>query len=117
MHHFYCTIIPVVKVFDRAKSCSEALAVVVRCHDGSFLSLIAEIVIKMRHDIHQRRAYAAHRAVAAVDRAMQIASEGSSADREQAFRWMRLWMAFAASRPVSISAGATAAWYTPRKCG
>ncbi len=73
--------------------------------------------MKMRRDIDQRRAYAAHRAVAAVDKAMQIASAGSSTDREQAFRWMRLWMAFAASRPVSSSSNATAAWYTPKKCG
>jgi len=55
----------------------------------------------MRRDIHQRRAYAAHRAVIAVDRASQMASAGAGADREQAFRWMRLWMAFAASRPMS----------------
>jgi hypothetical protein len=55
----------------------------------------------------------------AIDRAMQMASEGSSADREQAFRWMRLWMAFAASRQISNAANATAKtfWYTSRKCG
>ena len=72
--------------------------------------------MKIRRDIHERRAYAAHRAVMAVDRAMQIASEGSSADREQAFCWMRLWMAFAASRPVSSPATTTDAWYTAKKC-
>jgi hypothetical protein len=75
--------------------------------------------MKMKRDIHQRRAYASHRAVMAVDRAIQLTSAGSSADREQAFRWMRLWMAFAASRPVIFSDNTTAksAWYTPRKCG
>ena len=75
--------------------------------------------MNMQRDIHQRRAYAAHRAVMAVDRAMQVASADSSTDREQAFRWMRLWMAFAASRPMSRSSNVTAevAWYTPRKCG
>jgi hypothetical protein len=72
--------------------------------------------MKMKRDIHQRRAYAARRAVMAVDRAMQVASAGSSKDREQAFRWMRLWMAFAASRPVSSSGQAKFAWYTPKKC-
>ena len=87
-------------------------------HDSFFTFGSSEIVIKMQRDIHQRRSYAAHRAVRAVDRAMQIASEGPAADREQAFRWIRLWMAFAASRPVSSSANATAkvAWYT-QKCG
>jgi hypothetical protein len=73
---------------------------------------------KMQRDTQQHRAYAANRAVMAVDRAMQVASAGSRADREQAFRWMRLWMAFAASRPVSkaINGKDETAWYTPRKC-
>ncbi len=72
--------------------------------------------MKMRRDIHERRRYAAHRAVLAVDKARQITSTGSATDREQAFRWMRLWMAFAASRPVSSSGQAKFAWYTPKKC-
>lgn len=69
----------------------------------------------MRRDIHERRTYAAHRAVMAVDRAMQIASASPSADRTQAFRWMRIWMAFAASRAISRPATAKAVWYTPRE--
>lgn len=64
--------------------------------------------MKMRRDIHQRRGYAAQRAVIAVDIARQLASVGSSVDREQAFRWMRLWMAFAASRPMSTPADVSA---------
>ena len=61
-----------------------------------------------QRDIYQRRTYAAHRAVIAVDRAIHIASIGSSADREQALCSMRLWMAFAASRPISSPASAMA---------
>ena len=78
-----------------------------------------DIVMRMQRDIYERRAYAAQRAIAAVDRAMRIASEGSYADREEAFRWMRLWMAFAASRPIGNSATshASTAWYAPKKCG
>ncbi len=73
----------------------------------------------MQRDIDQRRSYAAHRAILAVDRAMRVASESPSEGREQAFRWMRLWMAFAASRPVSIShnAATKGAWYTSKKAG
>jgi hypothetical protein len=59
-----------------------------------------------QRDIYQLRTYAAHRAVIAVDRAIHIASIGSSGDREQALCWMRLWMAFAASRPISSPANA-----------
>lgn len=62
--------------------------------------------MKMRRDIHQRRAYAAQRAVMAVDRASHLASAGSCLDREKAFRWMRLWMAFAASRPITSAISA-----------
>lgn len=72
----------------------------------------------MRRDIRQCRGYAAQRAVMAVDRAMQIASEGSSVDRQQAFRWMRLWMAFAAFRLVSSFSNAKEApGYASGKCG
>lgn len=70
----------------------------------------------MKRNIHERRAYAAHRAVMAVDRAVQVASEDSYGAREQAFRWMRLWMAFAASRPVSTTNSTTeVAWYTRKR--
>lgn len=41
--------------------------------------------LKMQRDNHQHRVYAANRTVMAVDRAMQVASAGSRADREQAF--------------------------------
>jgi hypothetical protein len=51
-----------------------------------------------QRDIYQRRIYAAHRAVIAVDRAIRITSVGSYAERDRALRWMKLWMAFAASR-------------------
>lgn len=73
----------------------------------------------MQRNIYERRAYASYRAITAVDRARQVSSEGSLAEREQAFRWMRLWMAFAASRPVASSANAVAevSWYKPKKCG
>jgi len=51
-----------------------------------------------KRDIYQRRAYAAHRAAVAIDRAVRLASMGSSLDTERALRWMKLWTAFAASR-------------------
>lgn len=79
----------------------EAFTVMVHSQDGFFSLANYGIGMKMRRDIHQRRAYAAQRAVMAVDKASQMASAGSCVEREQAFRWMRLWMAFAASRPVS----------------
>lgn len=66
-----------------------------------FICTRCGIFMKMQRDVHQRRIYAARRAVIAVDRAIHTASVGSFADRETALRWMRLWMAFAASRPIS----------------
>ena len=61
-----------------------------------------------QRDVYQRRTYAAHRALIAVDRAIRITSTGPLADSQQALRWMRLWMAFAASRPTSSPANAMA---------
>jgi hypothetical protein len=63
---------------------------------------------KPKRNIYERRAYAAYRAVIAVDRAIRITSTGPFAESEQALRWMRLWMAFAASRPTSNTTIATA---------
>jgi hypothetical protein len=48
--------------------------------------------------LYQRRAYAARRAVAAIDRAVRLTSTGPVRERDQALRWMRLWLAFAYSR-------------------
>jgi len=55
-------------------------------------------------DIYQRRAYAAHRAAIAIDRAIFLASMGLLSDRERTLRWMKLWTAYAASRhqPVAM---------------
>lgn len=47
---------------------------------------------------YRRRAYAARRAVTAVDRAIRLTSTGPINERDQALRWMRLWTAFAVSR-------------------
>jgi hypothetical protein len=48
--------------------------------------------------MYQRRAYAARRAVIAIDRAVRLTSTGPVKERDQALRWMRLWLAFAYSR-------------------
>lgn len=48
--------------------------------------------------LYQRRAYAARRAVVAIDRAVWLTSTGPVRERDQALRWMRLWLAFAYSR-------------------
>jgi hypothetical protein len=56
-----------------------------------------------KRDVYERRNYAAHRAIIALDRAIRITSIASSADREQALRWMKLWVAFAASRHQKIA--------------
>lgn len=48
--------------------------------------------------LYQRRAYAARRAVVAIDRAVRLTSTGPIRERDQALRWMRLWLAFAYSR-------------------
>lgn len=52
----------------------------------------------MKRDLHQLRAYAGRRAVLALDRASLLATQGEGEDKDKAFRWMRLWLAFAASR-------------------
>lgn len=48
--------------------------------------------------MYRRRAYAARRAVIAIDRAVRLNSTGPVWERDQALRWMRLWLAFASSR-------------------
>lgn len=48
--------------------------------------------------VYLRRAYAAHRATIAVNRTILTTKvEVSAAERASAFRWMRLWIACAAS--------------------
>lgn len=59
-----------------------------------------------RRDIAQRRQYAAQRAVLALNRVSRTASQGDPEQWEQALRWMRLWIAFAASRQVTPTAHA-----------
>lgn len=50
-------------------------------------------------NIYQRWAYAARRALVAVDRYASLAfSDKSTADRERSLRWMKAWLAFAVSR-------------------
>ncbi len=46
---------------------------------------------------YRQRAYAARRAVVAIDRAIRLASTGPTQERDQALRWMRLWTVFAVS--------------------
>jgi hypothetical protein len=53
-----------------------------------------------RRDIAQRRQYAAHRAVLAVDRVSRMAAQASPEQWEHALRWMRVWIAFASSREL-----------------
>lgn len=59
-----------------------------------------------RRGTAQRRQYAAQRAVLALDRVSRIASQGDPEQWERALRWMRLWIAFAASRQVTATAHA-----------
>jgi hypothetical protein len=47
---------------------------------------------------YRRRAYAARRAVTAIDRGIRLTSTGPTKERDQALRWTRLWTAFAVSR-------------------
>lgn len=49
-------------------------------------------------EVYLRRAYAAYRAAIAVDRAILATKSGASdVETRSAFRWMRLWIACAAS--------------------
>lgn len=48
--------------------------------------------------MYRRRAHAARRAAVAIDRAVRLTSTGPVRERDQALRWMRLWLAFAYSR-------------------
>ena len=59
---------------------------------------------RARRDIAQRRQYAAHRAVLAVDRVSRMAAQASPEQWEHALRWMRVWNAFAASRELKNGA-------------
>lgn len=51
-------------------------------------------------NIYQRRAYAARRALVAIDRYTSLAFANKSTDRERALRWMKAWLAFAVSREI-----------------
>jgi hypothetical protein len=62
---------------------------------------IPKIIIKPRRNIHQRRAYAARRAIMAIDRFSGTTSPGSSAEHVRALRWMRLWMDFALGKDAA----------------
>jgi hypothetical protein len=47
-------------------------------------------------NIYQRRAYAARRALVAIDKYASLAfTDKSAADKEHALRWMTAWLAFA----------------------
>ena len=54
----------------------------------------------VRRDIAQRRQYAAQRELLAVDRVSRMAAQASPEKWENALRWMRVWLAFAASREL-----------------
>jgi len=56
----------------------------------------------MKRDTYQLREYAAKRAVLALDRASSLATCGAGEEKDKAFRWMRLWLAFAASRHATV---------------
>jgi hypothetical protein len=62
-----------------------------------------------KRDAYERRNYAAQRAVIALDRAIRITLTASPADRDKALGWMRLWVAFAASRRQKIATRAVKA--------
>jgi hypothetical protein len=50
-------------------------------------------------NIYQRRAYAARRALVAIDKYTSLAfTDKSAADKERALRWMKAWLAFAVGR-------------------
>ncbi len=51
--------------------------------------------IRPARNIYQRRAYAAQRALTAIDNISSLANGGTQADRKVARRWMALWMNFA----------------------
>lgn len=55
----------------------------------------------MEYRLDKRRQYAGRRALLAIERASKLTAQGKEKERDQAFKWMRLWMAFAASRHVS----------------
>lgn len=64
---------------------------------GDFLHLneIPEENSRPMRNIYQRRAYAARRALMAIDKISSLANTGAPADKEVALRWMKLWMKFA----------------------
>jgi hypothetical protein len=49
----------------------------------------------IRRSLHDRKLYAGQRALLAIDRASHAPVQEQ---RDNAFRWMRVWMAYAASR-------------------
>jgi hypothetical protein len=55
----------------------------------------------MEYLLNERRKYAGRRALLAIERASRLTAQDKEKEREQAFQWVRLWMAFAASRHVS----------------
>jgi hypothetical protein len=54
--------------------------------------------MKRRRDIHQRRAYAVHRASLAVDR---LTTAKTTGEKFQAIRWAQAWGELAGIRPGS----------------
>jgi hypothetical protein len=69
---------------------------------GKLLRDGREEVEPMKRDLYQSREYAGRRAVLALDRASVLATEGKGEDKDKAFRWMRLWLAFAAPRHATV---------------
>lgn len=54
---------------------------------------------KVTRNIYLRRAYAARRALTAIDNyAALVFSPKPAAEKERAFRWMKAWMALAVDR-------------------
>lgn len=54
---------------------------------------------KVQSNIYQRRAYAARRAMIAVDRYTAMAfTDKSALERDRALRWMKRWLAFVMKR-------------------
>jgi hypothetical protein len=64
---------------------------------GDFLHLdeIPEENSKPVRNLYQRRAYAARRALMAIDKISSLANTGAPVDKEATLRWMKLWMNFA----------------------
>ena len=59
--------------------------------------------IKLMRNIYERKAYAARRAIMAIDRFSSTTSSDSVEEHVRALRWMKLWMNFATQESYAPS--------------